>query len=84
MGIDKMEALAETKLLDYSLEKYCFVVMGNKKSKLKMEKQLAETPLQMCGVNMKQEEQAKYLGDYLSNLGLAGSVAATVSKRGKA
>ena len=46
-----------------------------------MEKQLAETPLQMCGVNMKQEEQAQYLGDYLINLGLAGSVEATVSKR---
>ena len=30
---------------------------------------------------MKQEEQAKYLGDYLSHLGLGESVAATVNKR---
>ena len=46
-----------------------------------MEDNLAVTPLLMCGAKMKQEEQAKYLGDYLSSQGLAGSVAATVTKR---
>ena len=81
MGNDKMETMAETKLLDFNLDKSCFIVVGNKKKRQEIQDKLALTPLQLCGSDMKQEEQAKYLGDYLSHLGLAGSVAATVNKR---
>ena len=35
-----MEALAETKLLNYNLEKSCFIVLGNKKSRKEVEEQL--------------------------------------------
>ena len=41
-----------------------------------MNDRLIDRPLQLCGVEMVQEEQAKYLGDQLSGLGLAQSVAA--------
>ena len=80
-GNDKMEALAETKLLNFNLEKSCFIVMGNKKTRREMQEKVQDHPIHLCGINMKQEEQAKYLGDWLSALGLADSVAYTVKKR---
>jgi hypothetical protein len=80
MGNNKMEALAETKLLNYNLEKSCFIVIGKKKPRQKMEEQLQKCPIYLCGGIMKQEEQAKYLGDWLSCFGLSESAAATVNK----
>jgi hypothetical protein len=81
MGNNKMEALADTKLLDYNLDKSCFVVIGKEKPRKVILDQLQSCPIQLCGGEMKQEEKAKYLGDWLSCYGLADSVAATVSKR---
>jgi hypothetical protein len=81
MGNTRMEALAETKLLDYNLDKSCFVVIGRKKSRQEIQVQLESQPIQLCGRNMKQEEHAKYLGDWLSCLGLSASVDTTVMKR---
>ena len=43
IGNDKMEALAETKLLDYNLEKSCFIVIGSKKTRQVMEDNLDAT-----------------------------------------
>ena len=71
MGINKMEAMAETKLLNFNLEKSCFIVFGNKKSRKEINEKLHDRPLQLCGVDMVQEEQAKYLGDQLCGLGLS-------------
>ena len=81
MGNNKMETMAETKLLNYNLDKSCFIVMGNKKARQEMQQQLQNSPLQLCGAAMKQEDNAKYLGDWLSCLGLSDSVAVTVKKR---
>ena len=39
-GNDFMEALAELKLLDYNLEKSCYVVMSGKKARSKVNKKL--------------------------------------------
>ena len=81
IGNDKMETMAETKLLDFNLDKSCFLVMGGKRPRQEIEDKLALNPLQLCGSDMKKEDKFKYLGDYLSSLGLAGSVEATVNKR---
>jgi hypothetical protein len=81
MGNDRMENMAETKLLDYNLEKSCFIVIGDEKSRQKINDKLVIRPLTLCGANMVQEEQSKYLGDQLSGLGLAESADATVKKR---
>ena len=81
MGNTRMEDLAETKLLDYNLHKSCFVVIGRKKSRQEIQVQLESQPIQLCGGNMKQEEHAKYLGDWLSCLGLSASVDTTLMKR---
>ena len=81
MGNDKMEAMAESKLLDYNLDKSCFIIIGKIKARLEMQKQLQNCPLMLCGSNMKEEKHAKYLGDWLSCHGLADSVNVTVKKR---
>ena len=80
-GNAKMEAVAESKLLDYNVEKSCFLVIGSKKSAKEIQAQLTETPLMLCGSRMKQETKTKYLGDSLSAIGLAESVAETVKSR---
>jgi hypothetical protein len=56
-------------------------VFGTKSVRNDMINKLKTTPLTLCGANVIQEEQAKYLGDQLCGLGLADSVAATVGKR---
>ena len=48
-GNDKLEALAETKLLDFNKDKSCFIVIGKGKNKNQLDKQLKETPLLFCG-----------------------------------
>ena len=80
-GNDKMEVLAETKLLDYNLEKSCFVVIGSKKACREVNKKLANRPLMFCGKPMKREKQGKYLGDWLSEDGLSVSAALTIDRR---
>ena len=76
-----MEAMAETKLLNFNLEKSCFIVIGNKKTRKEMEEKLQQSPVYLCGNKMKQEDHAKYLGDWLSVFGLAESAAVTIKKR---
>ena len=78
---DKMESLAETKLLDYNLEKSCFLLIGSNKAKKHLAQQNKRRPLTLCGAPMVQEECAKYLGDWISSAGLGDSVAVTVKKR---
>ena len=51
MGNNRMETMAETKLLDFNLDKSCFILMVDKKSRQELEKQLAVNPLQLCGAN---------------------------------
>ena len=81
MGNNRMETMAETKLLNFNMEKSCFIVFGSKKSRNTIKEKADANPIKLCGADMVQEEQAKYLGDQLCGLGLAESVAATVSKR---
>ena len=80
-GNIRMETMAETKLLDYNLEKSTFMILGNKKSKEKIENELSGTSLLLCGRSMVQVKEAKYLGDWLSCEGLSDSVTTTVNKR---
>ena len=53
-GNKRMEAMAETKLLDYNLEKSSFMIIGNQISKKKIEQELLENPLLFCGKPMVQ------------------------------
>ena len=77
---DKMETMIETKLLDFNLDKSCFIVCGNKKARARLQSELDNNPLTLCGRRMKQVFVDKYLGDQLS-VSLSESVKATVNKR---
>ena len=45
---DKMEAMAESKLLDYNLDKSCFIIIGKIKARLEMQKQLQNCDWLSC------------------------------------
>ena len=78
---DRMEALAETKLLDFNLSKSVFMLIGSDKNKKDLENKLNQTPITLCGQLMKRETEYKYLGDWISQNGLAESAEITVMRR---
>ena len=80
-GNDRLECLAETKLLHFNSEKSCYLVLGSGRRKQELLTDLARNPLKLCNKIMKQEFSAKYLGDFISEKGLSDSVSVTVAKR---
>ena len=80
-GNDKMEAMGETKLLDFNLSKSCYLPIGKSKNFIGHEEQLRSQPITLCGKSMPCVNEAKLLGDWLSHHGLSQSVATTVKKR---
>ena len=80
-GNNIVEAAMETKLLDFNLDKSCYIIMGSNDNKKKIENDLEVSPLTLCGEPMKTVPAEKYLGDMISCNGLAASVEATVAKR---
>ena len=75
-----LEKLIGEKSLQFNLEKSSFLVMGNKKTRTKLNSQLRKFPLTLCDINMKKSKVIKYLGDYLS-YSLEDSVHQTVMNR---
>ena len=71
----------ETKLFDFNLDKSCYIVIGSEKAKSEMKDKFKEAPLTLSGKPMKEVSNEKYLGDYISTLGSAGSALITVTKR---
>ena len=49
MGNMRMEAMAETKLLDFNLDKSCFVVIGKKKKQIEILEEVQNNPIMLCG-----------------------------------
>ena len=80
-GNCRMEAMAESKLLDYNLSKSCFMVFSDTKKLADIEADLNLNPIILCGKPMERVKEAKYLGDWLNCLGLDASVQLTVNKR---
>ena len=76
-----MEALAECKLLDFNISKSSYMLIGSKKACKDLESGLIRTPVTLCGKQMKRDSEAKYLGDWIHQAGLAESVASTIEKR---
>ena len=81
MGNDKVEAMAETKLLDFNLEKSCIIIIGQGKKKIEMENQFRATPPLLYGQEVQIVTEEKYLGDQISTGGLSSSILATIKKR---
>ena len=80
-GNDLVSHVMESKLLDFNLDKSCYLVIGKEKEKEELRKQLDVSPLSLSGFPMKEVKQEKYLGDYVHCNGNPDSVAATVQAR---
>ena len=80
-GNELVTHVMESKLLDFNIEKSCYMVVGDKKSKKDMRLQLEDAPITLSGFTMKEVEKEKYLGDYMHCNGNADSVNATVDAR---
>ena len=61
MGNDKVEAMAETKLLDFNLDKSCIIIIGKGKPRIEMEKKFSENPPLLYGQEMNIVTEDKYL-----------------------
>ena len=66
MGNERMEAMAETKLLDFNIEKSCFIIIGKGKDKRRLKEEFKVSPPQIYGRNMTQSSEEKYLGEQIS------------------
>ena len=80
-GNDRLEVMAETKLLDLNLEKSGYMIVGKNKASQQIIEQLLSNPVTLCGKPMNCVSEAKLLGDWLSEKGLSECVATTVKKR---
>ena len=79
-GNKRIEDMAESKILDFNLDKTCVLILGNKKFKNKIKHDIEVNPVFFCGQPVKQLESEKYLGDYFGT-SLSESVFITVQKR---
>ena len=73
-GNDLVSHVMESKLLDFNLDKSCYLVIGKEKEKEELRKQLDVSPLSLSGFPMKEVKQEKYLGDYVHCNGNPDSV----------
>ena len=67
----KVNVLVKQLCLNLNRDKTVYILIGSKKQKEEAREEIQENPL-MCGeFHMKEENIAKYLGQYLSSEGLA-------------
>ena len=81
IGNALIDTVMETKLLDFNIDKSCYLVIGPKAGQNKIREHFKETPLTLSGQPMKEANEEKYLGDYISSEGLARSTMITIKKR---
>jgi hypothetical protein len=81
IGNQLIDTVMETKLLDFNLDKSCYMVIGEECAQNDIRKQFQETPLTLSGVVMKEVNEEKYLGDYISAGGLDKSTIVTIDRR---
>ena len=79
-GNNLLEDLMGEKSLEFNTEKSCYLLMGKKKARKKLQTELVKKPLTLCEEPMKEVISLKYLGEYIS-YDLADSVHQTVLKR---
>ena len=79
-GNDKLETLAETKLLNFNSKKTFVMFMGNKKAREKLEDDFSENPPKLYGKEVKVVPSETYLGDRLGK-SVSDSITLTIDKR---
>ena len=80
-GNELVSHVMETKLLDFNLDKSCYLVVGKSDYKKAISNQLESVPLTLSGSPMNEVTQEKYRGDYIHQNGNPNSVLATIKAR---
>ena len=79
-GNDRLEALAETKLLDFHTSKSKIIVVGKTKAREKLKEEFEENPPYLYGVKVEIADQETYLGDEFGK-SVSDSISLTIRKR---
>ena len=79
-GLNRLENLANSKLLSFNSLKSCFVIMGSKKARRDLEEEFKRKPPLLYGKPLKVESQGSYLGEELRS-NVSDSVSSTINKR---
>ena len=75
-----MEAMAETKLLNFNMKKSCLIVLGSDKLRKEVERKMEAHPILLYNKPMQIKEKDKYLGEEIT-VSCANSITATIKKR---
>ena len=81
IGNELIDSVMETKLLDFNLDKSCYIVTGDLKAQEPIRESFSDNPLKLSGKDMKEANEEKYLGDFLSSKGLGESILVTINSR---
>ena len=79
-GITKLEAMAESKLLNFNGKKSFLILTGNENKIKDVEEKLLVNPIKLYGRPMKVQSTGKFLGDQIGK-SVSDSVTATINKR---
>ena len=61
-GLNKLEQMAESKCLNYNMDKTSVIVIGDKKARKNLEEQIEANPLKLYGTPLNVKVCDKYLG----------------------
>ena len=80
MGLDRLQNLADTKLLEFNHKKTMIIFMGNKKAREELEEDFERNRPCLYDKPVNLEKQGTYLGDELGP-SVAESISLTIKKR---
>ena len=80
-GIKRIETIMKLKQLDLNVSKSSYIVCQNSTKAKDIQKELMDNPLKYDGIEFKEKQSEKYLGDMIDGRGLSESIAATIEER---
>ena len=81
IGAQKIDELLKQKLLSVNYDKSKYLLIGNKKAKDRMKKELKKWPMKMGEEILANSILEKYLGDIIHEKGCEESITATIKER---
>ena len=80
-GLDRMEQVIESKLLDLHIDKTCHLIFANKENRNRIKQEIDKNPLIYKGNKIEEKQSEKWLGDVQHNSGNSDSIKATIRER---
>ena len=80
-GNMRLDAAMKEMSLEIHPSKSCYLIYGSSKFKQQIEQKMRDDPIMFCDIQLQRKTVVNYLGDELSEGGLAASVEATIRAR---